>query len=143
MNAILRLYSMGPFHYHKITPSFCFTAFLAFLIKKFWWVIGGCCNLQIIIPFSNGLIFGSFWLCLSRGFYQDWKSLKTHIYSFYIITYNNEFYLPKAFPNWTVKIYLYWSLLFDDAQLKKKEAFSQNKHTPANLAYYMLFINID
>ena len=52
----------------------------------------GSCNLQIIIPFSNGeLIFASFWLSFKR-FDQDWKSLKTHI-----IAYNDEFYLPKSF----------------------------------------------
>ena len=82
--------------------------------------------------------------CLSRGFYQDWKSLKTHIYLFYIIAYNDEFYLPKSFTQLDSEdifsIGRYFLMM-----LKKKEALFQNKQTPSKpaVAYYMLLINID
>ena len=99
----------------------------------------GSCNLQIIIPFSNGgLIFASFWLSFKR-FDQDWKSLKTHI-----IAYNDEFYLPKSFTQLDSEdifnIGRYFLMM-----LKKKEALFQNKQTPSMpaVAYYMLLINID
>ena len=98
----------------------------------------GSCNLQIIVPFSNGLIFASFWLSFKR-FDQDWKSLKTHI-----IAYNDEFYLPKSFTlldsEDIFNIGRYFFMM-----LKKKEALFQNKQTPSMpaVAYYMLLINID
>ena len=93
----------------------------------------GSCNLQIIIPFSNGgLIFASFWLSFKR-FDQDWKSLKT-----YIIAYNDEFYLPKSFTLLDSEdIFNIGRYFFYDAQ-KERSSFSKqanSKHASSGILH--------